>query len=241
MTKTSGPGGAVGILLPPLALDEPRPAAGERLLRWGTVGLLHLGLLYGALHVSVKHDLVPLPPSIAVRLLPQAEVRKAPPPPPPKPAPAVPKAAAPVQTPPRPQPVLAARAPEAPASFAVAPQPPAPPVPAPVAVATPPAPPAPAAAPAVTGPRFDADYLHNPKPVYPAFSRRNGEEGKVFLRVKVSADGSALELEIKQSSGFPRLDGAARDAVAKWRFIPARRGDEAIESWVTVPVVFALE
>ena len=221
-------------------------------MRWGVVGLLHLGLLYATLHFSARHDLLPLPPSIAVRLLPQAEERKAAPPP--KPVPLVPKAVAPIKPVPRPQPVpapaqpasrpqpiLAARAPEAPASFAVAPQPPAPPVPAPVTVATPPAPPAPAAAPAVTGPRFDADYLHNPKPVYPAFSRRNGEEGKVFLRVRVSADGSALELEIKQSSGFPRLDGAARDAVAKWRFIPARRGDEAIESWVTVPVVFALE
>lgn len=132
------------------------------------------------------------------------------------------------QTPP---PVLAAAA-EAPVSaIAIAPQPPAPPV----AEVAPPAPPV------VTAPRFDADYLSNPKPVYPLASRRLGEEGKVLLRVKVSPDGTALSVEIKQSSGFPRLDDAARDAVVRWRFVPARRGDEAIESWVTVPIVFSLQ
>ena len=34
---------------------------------------------------------------------------------------------------------------------------------------------------------------------------------------------------------------AAREAVARWRFVPARRGDIAIESWVLVPIVFKLQ
>ncbi len=190
---------------------------------------LQLALAYGALVVSVRSELLPLPPSIAVRLLPLAEDRKPEPPPPPKPQQPVRKAL-PIQ----PQPVLAApRASEAPAAFAVAPQPPALPA---APVAAPPAPPA-----AVVAARFDADYLHNPKPVYPAMSRRNGEEGKVLLKVRVSAEGSALEVDLKQSSGFPRLDAAAREAVARWRFVPARRGDEAIESSVVVPITFSLE
>lgn len=96
------------------------------------------------------------------------------------------------------------------------------------------------AAPAVAPPRFDADYLHNPKPLYPSMSRRLGEEGTVSLRVRVAADGTASEVALSQSSGFPHLDAAAREAVQRWRFVPARRGDEAIESWVGVPVVFAL-
>lgn len=218
--------------LPPLALEAKPLGTGERLVRWGLVAALHVVLLYGILHFSVRQEQQPSLPNIAVRLLPMQEVKQPEPPPPPRPATPVRKA-----VPLQPQPVLAAKAPEAPASFAVAPQPPAPPAPAPIAAAPAPAP----AAPAVTAARFDADYLHNPKPVYPPFSRRAGEEGRVLLRVRVSPAGTAAELEIKQSSGFARLDNAAREAVAKWRFVPAKRGDEAIESWVTVPITFALD
>lgn len=215
--------------LPPLLRDERRPSLSEQALRWAIVLVLHLALGYVALYVSVRNDIIALPPSIAVRLLPMLEEKKPEPPPPPKPVPPQKKA-----LPPLPQPVLTANKPsEAPATFVVAPQPPAPP---PAPVAAPPAPPAP-----VIAARFDADYLHNPKPVYPAIARRNGEEGKVLLKVRVSAEGSALEVDFKQSSGYPRLDAAAREAVARWRFVPARRGDDAIESWVVVPINFSLE
>lgn len=89
--------------------------------------------------------------------------------------------------------------------------------------------------------RFDAAYLHNPKPVYPVASRRLGEEGRVVLRVRVSAHGQPMEVDIKQSSGFPRLDEAARAAVERWRFVPARQGTEAVEASVLVPLHFSLD
>lgn len=92
-----------------------------------------------------------------------------------------------------------------------------------------------------TQPRFDADYLHNPRPVYPPMSRRMGEEGKVFLRVRVEADGRPSQVEIKTSSGSLRLDQAAEDAVRRWRFIPAKRGGEAVSAWVIVPISFNLK
>ncbi|MCC7313005.1 MAG: TonB family protein [Sulfuritalea sp.] len=76
----------------------------------------------------------------------------------------------------------------------------------------------------IVPPRFDADYLRNPAPEYPAVSRRMGEEGRVVLRVRVSVQGSPLAVELKQSCGFIRLDEAARAAVEKWRFVPARQG-----------------
>jgi protein TonB len=101
--------------------------------------------------------------------------------------------------------------------------------------------PAPSAPATIIAARFDADYLQNPKPIYPTLSRRLGEEGKVVLRVRVTAQGSALNVEIKQSSGHPRLDEAARAAVEQWRFVPARQGGEAIESTVLVPLHFALD
>ncbi|MDR1999949.1 MAG: energy transducer TonB, partial [Zoogloeaceae bacterium] len=100
---------------------------------------------------------------------------------------------------------------------------------------------APSAPVSIIAARFDVEYLANPKPVYPVASRRLGEEGKVWLRVKVSASGAPESIETKQSSGFERLDMAARNAVGNWRFIPARLGEEAIESWVVVPILFSLQ
>lgn len=93
----------------------------------------------------------------------------------------------------------------------------------------------------VSQPRFDANYLDNPAPAYPALSRRMGEEGKVFLRVFVEPDGRPSVVEIKTSSGSPRLDQAAEQAVRRWRFIPAKRGSEAVSAWVVVPISFNLK
>ena len=89
-------------------------------------------------------------------------------------------------------------------------------------------------------PRFDAGYLKNPGPAYPAASRRLREEGRVVLRVLVEADGRASEVTIKTSSGFPRLDQAAENAVRRWKFVPARQGDDAVRAAVLVPIVFNL-
>jgi len=116
----------------------------------------------------------------------------------------------------------------------VAPTPPPPPPTEPVAaVQSPPT--------AITAPVFDAAYLQNPSPAYPTLSRRLKEQGKVILRVRVNPAGTADEVQVRTSSGFPRLDESARDTVAHWRFAPARRGAEAISEWVLIPVSFRLE
>jgi protein TonB len=92
----------------------------------------------------------------------------------------------------------------------------------------------------VIQPRFDADYLNNPKPGYPVMSKRLGEEGQVLLRVLVSSQGSAEQVQLVRSSGFSRLDEAAAEAVARWRFVPAKVGSVATTAWVQVPVSFQL-
>lgn len=94
---------------------------------------------------------------------------------------------------------------------------------------------------AVSAARFDAAYLNNPAPAYPALSRRLGEAGEVMLKVLVSAAGMPDRIELARSSGSDRLDRAARDAVARWRFIAARQGEHDIEAWVLVPVIFRLQ
>ncbi|QDX80545.1 hypothetical protein B9N43_04325 [Denitratisoma sp. DHT3] len=97
-----------------------------------------------------------------------------------------------------------------------------------------------ATAPALVPPLFSADYLENPPPRYPPMSRRRREQGNVTLRVFVSAEGSAERIEIQASSGFERLDQAAREAVESWRFVPARRGQQRVAAWVLVPIQFAM-
>jgi protein TonB len=89
-------------------------------------------------------------------------------------------------------------------------------------------------------PRFAADYLNNPAPRYPALSRRLGEKGRVLLRVLVNAEGHPEGIQVNRSSGFSRLDSAAREAVAQWRFVPAKVGDRSVPAWVIVPIVFTL-
>lgn len=92
----------------------------------------------------------------------------------------------------------------------------------------------------VTPPRSDAAHLNNPKPVYPAVSRRLKEEGTVVLEVFIQADGSVGELRVKRSSGFTRLDEAALAAVRRWKYLPARRGSEALALWHSQSLVFSL-
>ena len=101
--------------------------------------------------------------------------------------------------------------------------------------------PAPVASSTVTEARFDVDYLNNPKPAYPPLSRRLREEGVVVLKVLVRSDGSVANALVDKRSGSTRLDDAALGAVKQWHFVPARRGNEPIESWVLVPIEFELQ
>ncbi|WP_371323935.1 energy transducer TonB [Dechloromonas sp. ZY10] len=194
---------------------------------------LHAAVLFYPLRQAIeKLD----PPPLRVQLVepPKPLTPLAPPPPQP-----VAKEVKRDKTPPRPQRQVLAVASETavPSSFSVpVVSQPAPPAPAAVAAA-----PSPAAAVVATPARFDAAYLNNPRPAYPPLSRRLGEEGKVLLRVRVAADGHALTVDVDKSSNFPRLDEAARQAVSRWRFVPARRGDEAVEATVIVPMVFRLD
>jgi protein TonB len=72
-------------------------------------------------------------------------------------------------------------------------------------------------------------------------ARRRGQQGRVLLRLEVAADGTAARAEVVRSSGVDALDRAARAAVARWRFQPARRGGRAVGATVEVPVVFRLD
>ena len=153
-----------------------------------------------------------------------------------------PRTAAPLRakTEPPPQPpAVNEPAPNAPVLAAVA-APPALPVAAAAPVEA-----APASAPATTSrvelPSSDAQYLQNPKPAYPAISKRLGEQGKVMVRVLIGEDGRAQRAEIRQSSGYERLDQAALNTVLAWRYVPGKRGGAPEAMWFNVPINFVLE
>lgn len=90
-------------------------------------------------------------------------------------------------------------------------------------------------------PSSDAAYLNNPKPSYPALSRRLGEQGKVVVRVLIGVDGTAQQAEIRSSSGYERLDQAALATVRSWRYAPGKRNGTAEAMWFNVPINFVLE
>lgn len=206
-------------------------------------GRMLAGLVVGGLHVGgfaalllAKPALEPVEPMLMqVMMIAEAPVMKIAPPPPPEP----------VQ--PKPRPRLMATVKPSPSAI-VTPPPEVEPVTEPVAEAsTPPAPPAAPAAsvpaePAIVPPDFVAAYLNNPPPAYPYAAKQRRETGEVRLRVRVLANGTAGDVKIEKSSGSASLDGAARDVVFKrWRFVPAKRGDETVEAWVIVPLVFELK
>ncbi len=215
------------------------PAAGSlqrRRTRLSLPGLAVVVLLHVlALWLLVRMNVLSLPHPLQVLTVsliqPVEEIKpQAKPEPQPEIIPPRPKPVRQRPVPVQPAPVLAAPETTAVATPAVVPEP----TPAPVE----PAPPAPVE---ITQPRFDAAYLDNPKPPYPPLSRRMGEQGRVVLRVQVRADGSAASVEIATSSGSPRLDESARITVLRWKFVPARRGAEAVPATVRVPVVFTLK
>jgi periplasmic protein TonB len=94
--------------------------------------------------------------------------------------------------------------------------------------------------PSLTLPSSDADYLNNPPPHYPAASKKLNEQGTVIVRVLVSTDGAAADVQLGKSSDYERLDEAALKAVRHWRFVPGKRDGVAESMWFNVPIHFVL-
>ncbi len=91
------------------------------------------------------------------------------------------------------------------------------------------------------GPSASADYLNNPYPKYPKVSLMRKEVGTVWLTLTVTAEGFAKDVQVKQTSGYPRLDKAALEAVKRWRFRPARRFEQPVDAEYELPIHFKLK
>jgi protein TonB len=98
----------------------------------------------------------------------------------------------------------------------------------------------PAELPTSSGKTESASYHGLTRVMYPRDALRAREQGKVILHVMIDAQGLPQTIEIAKSSGSPRLDRAAREAVLHWHFIAAIENGKSITSWVLVPIVFNL-
>jgi periplasmic protein TonB len=105
--------------------------------------------------------------------------------------------------------------------------------------APPTAAPTPAKVPARTPARVSAAQCE--KPAYPNASRRMEEEGTVSLRFLVGVDGLVIQSEIEKSSGFKRLDDAARAGLSKCRFQPATVDGMPEQAWASMKYTWRLE
>ena len=79
------------------------------------------------------------------------------------------------------------------------------------------------------------------KPEYPSASRRMEEEGTVHLRFLVGVDGKVIQSEVEKSSGYKRLDEAARAGLAKCQFRPAAVDGKPEQAWASMRYTWRLE
>jgi TonB family protein len=84
------------------------------------------------------------------------------------------------------------------------------------------------------------DYLYQEPLRYPPQAKRARAQGVVYLRVIIDRDGRPSEVRVHRSSGHQALDGAACDAVQKFRFRPYRENGVAHNAQVIVPIEFSL-
>ena len=212
-------------------------ASRQRTPRKHIVGLtvvvvLH-GLLFWAINSGLARKFVKvIKGPVEAVLLEETKPDIPPPPPPPPPPPKNLPPPPPAYVPPVEVAVAAPTPVNAIAAVSNTPQPVAPPSPLPVQTA-PPAPPV------VTAAVISASSCE--KPEYPSASKRLEEEGTVQLKFLVGVDGKVIESAVEKSSGFRRLDEAARAGLSKCQFKPGTVDGKPQQSWASMKYTWRLE
>ena len=223
-----------------------QPKSQRKLMGLAGVVVLH-ALLFAALQAGLHLTVAQKLPNVVQALLLEEKRSELPPLAPPKPPPSPvppPKAPPPNNTPPTPTPVPPAEVPALVASPQAIAAVTALSVPVAAPVAAPPAPPTAPAAPRAAPPtRTSAgvNMAQCDKPEYPIASKRMEEEGTVRLRFLVGVDGKVIQSEIEKSSGYKRLDEAARAGLSKCQFRPAMVDGKPEPGWATMPYVWRLD
>ena len=198
----------------------------KHVVGFAVVVVLH-GLLFWAINSGLARKFVKVikgPVEAVLLEETKPDIPPPPPPPPPKNLPPPP----PAYVPPVDVPVSAPSPVNAIAAVSNTPQPVAPPSPAPVAHV-------PVSTPAVIS------AASCEKPEYPSASKRLEEEGTVQLKFLVGVDGKVIESAVEKSSGFRRLDEAARAGLSKCQFKPGTVDGKPQQSWASMKYTWRLE
>lgn len=84
-------------------------------------------------------------------------------------------------------------------------------------------------------------YIVMPPAQLPLLSRRAGESGTVWLRVRIDVQGRPVRIGLHRSSGFARLDEQALAAMAEARFAPRLEDGVAVEVEVIAPIEYVAD
>jgi protein TonB len=82
-------------------------------------------------------------------------------------------------------------------------------------------------------------FLHREMPVYPAFARKLGKEGKVVLRLTIDERGNLKNVEVLETLGYGFSESAV-DAIKRSTFLPAKKDGKPVASRALLPVSFRL-
>jgi TonB family protein len=77
------------------------------------------------------------------------------------------------------------------------------------------------------------------EPKFPAATRNRGLEGWVELEFTVRTDGSTADIVVTNSSPRRTFDGAARNAIAQWRYKPVTRDGKAVDQRAAIRIRFS--
>ena len=207
-----------------MSYADPRNP-GRRLTSLVAVGIFHVLLIYALMHGLARKIVEVVRPPLETKIIEEMkrppQEQQPPPPPPPKlttpPPPFIPPPEVQIQVPVQLPPTITAV------------------VPTPPAVALPPPGVAPVRTPAVV------DARGCPKPPYPPASLRANETGIVSLNFLIDVDGRVLESKVQRSSGFKRLDEAARAGLGLCKFQPATVDGRPERTWSRIDYEWKIE
>ena len=79
------------------------------------------------------------------------------------------------------------------------------------------------------------------KPEYPSASRRLEETGTVVVRFLIDVDGRVVDSKVESSSGYDRLDEAARNALGRCQFRPGSVDGKPEKTWASIKYIWKLD
>jgi len=84
------------------------------------------------------------------------------------------------------------------------------------------------------------DIINQVNPVYPEEAKKNGIEGRVWVKALVSKEGN-VKKAVAVKSDNEIFNQAAIEAAMKYRFTPAMQSGKPVAVWVVMPFKFELD